>query len=197
MGFTCAVESFTFSSSEDREITSVTGAHLPNKTNDEIKILSLVPRSLDPSNPQLINFFPRNLGLFFKNIETIYISYVDITTITKEDFQFLGNLKSLTFHAIKIKRLDAGVFDYMPNLEELDFYQNHIDYVEKGTFDKLNKLTTLNLQMNSCFDGEASDRAYVLEIIEMIESFCAGTAESLALQLQARRNAQIMREKEN
>lgn len=151
-------------SSEDREVTKVTGTHEQGKTNSDVDTIY--------SDKNSLNFFPRNLEKFFNNLKTVYITASNISTLTKDDLQSLGGQleKLLLFHNGKLEVLVADVFDYSPNLKQIDLIFNAIKYVERGTFGKLQKLTYLRFYANTCHNSDSFND--VVNLIADIERKC-------------------------
>jgi hypothetical protein len=62
------------SSINNHEISEVQGQHLEGKFNDDVKFFK--------SNNKIVNFFPRGLTKYFKNVEEFEISYANLQIIT-------------------------------------------------------------------------------------------------------------------
>lgn len=163
-------------------VTSVNGTHLSGKTDDDVKYFH--------SNGKKTNFFPRQLGNFFKNLNKTFISHTDIKSLTKDDLQFLGgDLKTFAIYYTLIEWLEADVFEYTPNLETIYLHSNKIKYVERGTFDQLKQLSNVVFNNNPCIDVYAGDRSAVLKLIPQIEEKCTEIAESFPTTHRAEVNA--------
>lgn len=142
----------------------VNNNHLGNYHKDDVKYFF--------SNDVEINYFPRNIGKFFKNLKKIYISGAKIKSLVKTDLQFLGSdFKDLAIDSTEIEWLEVDVFEYTPNLQTIYLNNNKIIYVEDDTFINLAKLTKLTFK-NPCHDGNAVDRSAVLDLIPQIEQDC-------------------------
>lgn len=187
-GYTCDVQSYKFASSDDLMVVNVSGTHLTRQSNDDVKYF--YSNSVRP-----LNFFPRHIGKFFKNLRKIYIGGTNISTLSKDDLQFLSDdFRILAIHHAKIRWLEADVFDYTPNLEKVYLRNNQIQYVEKGTLNRLMKLNSLDLQYNHCGQDFASNRSAVLEFITRIEANCTEIPVSFPRELRAEieaKNSQI------
>lgn len=159
--------SLLVSSNDDREITEVEGQHLQGKSNSDVKAFY--------SNGNTVNYFPRGLTKFFKNIEKVQIAYGNLKEISKEDLKEFGDkLKVLIFQSNEIKIIDADLFIFNRNLEHISFAVNNIKQIGSGAFNGLQKLVKLELRENSCiFDSaEIMDPSNIAEIIKEVDEKC-------------------------
>lgn len=162
----CFVQSLKISSSNDRELTRVTGVHLPGKTNEDVVLFF--------SNGKTFNHFPKSINKFFKNVDNIFIKSANITELSKSDLQPFGTqLKAFGFENNILEVIESDLFDENPNLEWIFLENDKIKIVEKGAFDKLEKLTTLGFNNNPCHTGYRSTREGVVELIAAIERNCS------------------------
>lgn len=143
--YTCDVGNRRYNvSGSDTEITEIRGEHKIGKTDDDVKGI------YSPNGR--INFIPKDLIKFFKNIEHVWIGGTNIEVVTKEDFLKIGkNLKTIVLSSNKIKHIETGAFEGMENL------------------------TMLDLTENPCTSNEhiaREDHSKVLELIQSVEEKC-------------------------
>lgn len=164
-GYACQVSSVNCTSLHDCEVMSVTGKHEYGKSNHDVVYFY--------SNDKDFICFPKNLEVFFKNLDKISFSSTNISAITNSDLQPFGNrLKVLYFYYNKVEVIPADLFVNTRNLEEIYLQDNQIKHVEKGAFDKLHNLSTLYFKNNPCNSGVATNRSDVLNLVIQIESKC-------------------------
>jgi Leucine-rich repeat (LRR) protein len=115
--YTCNVGRKNNSNNDNSLITAVKTKHANGKTDDDVKGIY--------SPHGKINFIPKDLTKFFKNIEYIWIGGTDIKIIRKDDLkEFWPNLKILVLSSNKIKHIETGAFDGMENLVRLELNNN-------------------------------------------------------------------------
>lgn len=170
-GYCCDVQnSELITSKTDREISEVRGQHLSGRNNDDVKFFY--------SDNKKVNFFPRGLTKFFKNIETFQIADGKLQEITKEDLKEFGEkLKILLVYRNKIEVIEGDLFEFNKNLERIEIDLNKIIHIDSGTFDKLEKLHTIDFGPNPCVPSDKNDdirnnRPKVLELIRDVEKSC-------------------------
>mgnify|MGYP006385010691 FL=1 len=86
--YQCYVQSMTFSSKDDRSLTNITGFNQFNKTDSDVTSFIIAGKH--------VNFFPRSITKFFKNIQHVSIGFTYIEKLTKYDLQQFR--KKLTFN---------------------------------------------------------------------------------------------------
>lgn len=158
------MESYKAASSDDRTVTNVPGKHLKGFSSDKVSYFHALQKSF--------NFFPRNLGKFFKNIQRITIFPSNISTLESADLQSFPQLIFLFLDNNKLREIPRDLFKFNPKLEFLSLFSNKIQYVEKGAFASLKNLTTFYFNDNSCHSGAATNRTAVLNLIKEIEGKC-------------------------
>lgn len=169
-GYKCEVQNSVLITSEgDRTISEVRGQHLRGKTNDDVKYFISYSKQID--------FFPRGLTKFFKNIEIVEIRSSKLKEIIKEDLKEFGDkLKELMLYPCEIEVIQSDLFEFNRNLARFDINHNKIRHIGDKTFDGLEKLKTIFLSPNPCFPSESSnkhnDSSKVLQIIRDDVSKC-------------------------
>jgi len=167
-GYACEVLSINLASSDDSELTNVTGAHESGYSNDDVEYYF-------QNVATELKFFPQSITKFFKNVRDVTIRNTKITAITKEDLKIFGEqLRRLTFEKNNLEVIDADLFDYTPNLEYISLTNNKIKHVGSGIFNNLQKLTRLYYHDNPCTSDSdyAYNRAGVIKLIATLESRC-------------------------
>lgn len=144
-GYYCNVKNNEFITSRDnQEITEVRGQHLDGKTHDDVFTFVALNKKVD--------FFPRGLTNYFKNIKHIVIAKTNLQEITIDDLK-----------------------EFSDKLESFSCVQNKITFIEKNAFNGLEKLETLYLEDNPCtamYNRAHRERFRVLELISKVEESC-------------------------
>lgn len=143
-GYICDAQNpISITSKNDREISKVKGEHKREKNDNDVTVFT--------SFGNTINFFPRCLTKFFKNINYIRISNANLTEISKEDLKdFNENLKTLKLSYNQIEAIDGDLFEYNPNLGEIDFNMNKIVQIDTRAFSGIKNIKLLELSANPC-----------------------------------------------
>jgi hypothetical protein len=166
-GYDCTVQNTELITSKDhRTISEVRGQHLSGKNNDDVKLFY--------SDYKKVNFLPRGVTKFFKNIDTVWITSGNLQEISKDDLkQFGGNLKHLWLSQNQIKIIEGDLFEFNPNLREISFHSNKIVHIDSGAFDGLQKLRSeLNLYYNPCTRTLTSSINNPSEVIREVKKSC-------------------------
>ncbi|KAG5676525.1 hypothetical protein PVAND_006353 [Polypedilum vanderplanki] len=147
-------------------ITDVTGQHYENNTNDDVK--GIVSRRV-----RKLNYIPRNIEKFFKNIIAMDLSFSNIQAISQDDFKSFPNLEVLNLLENHITEILEDTFKYNLKLEIIILMDNDIYYIGSTTFNHLENLEILELTDNICISTYAMSKEEVLNITKMIqESEC-------------------------
>lgn len=164
-GYTCDVQAIKISSTDDCELTNVTGAHESGKANIDVLFFHTYAK----------NFFcfPKNLKNVFVNVDKIHFYQANFTTLTRSDLQPFGSqLKKFWFFGGDLEVIPAELFADTVNLEWIFLDDNKIKHVGKGTFTKLTKLTALCFRSNPCHSGYSFNRDGVVNLIAQVNNKC-------------------------
>jgi hypothetical protein len=123
-----------------------------------------------------VNYFPRGLTKFFKNLEIVYIYNGNLQEVSKNDLKEFGeNLKKLLLDHNEIRVIEGDLFEFSPNLNDIDLRSNKIVHIDLEAFDKLDELKSLHMEKNSCTSDDKKvvyGRSEVLELIRDVEKSC-------------------------
>ncbi|KAL7012093.1 hypothetical protein ACKWTF_014625 [Chironomus riparius] len=150
---------------ESATITSISGTHQSGKTNSDVDGFAVYSKT--------INYFPRGLETFFKNIKIIDISHCNLTEIHQEDLKLFPKLVEIYLHYNPLEVLEEGLFDFNPDLEFIYIWNNKIVHIATNVFDHLSKLRYLYLQEKTCIDKIAENSiSEVKNVIQAVKSQC-------------------------
>jgi len=68
---------------------------------------------------QTIQFFPKGLDKYFKNIKLIIIKSCQLKEIHQSDLKVFGDLVAFGLYDNEIEVIEAGLFDFNLNLEQI------------------------------------------------------------------------------
>jgi hypothetical protein len=143
--YRCVVQNdLNIISPEAAVVESVTGYHQGIKDNDQVIGFH--------SNKKNVQFIPKNLDKFFKNIKNIDIVYGRVKEIHQSDLKPFPKLVYCGFMDNDIEVIENDLFDFNPDLELVSFWNNQILIIGSAVFDKIPKLKWLYLDSNRCIN---------------------------------------------
>lgn len=127
---------------DERSVTSVTGAHEPGKTHDDVNQVFI-----DNQHSECI---PQGLSTFFENLLVLCVRNSHVSELHSNDLQGLSNLKILDLGFNKIDSIPANFFDETPNIEQISFLANKVKYVAIRILPELRYVTDFYMGGNKC-----------------------------------------------
>jgi len=156
-------KNLNINSPEDAVIANVSGTHMSGKTNDDVLAFH--------ADTKIIEYFPKGLERFFKNLKVFHMPRNQIKQITQSDLKPFPNLIYLEVHENNIKILEDGLFNNHPNMKVVWFNVNKIFHVGKNVFNNMNKITYLGFGSNQCVNTNVeSNAAKVIELVESLKT---------------------------
>lgn len=141
--YTCEVYAIESICVCDHVVTEIFGNHIGGRSNDDVVSFY--------SYYNQLNFFPRNLHRFFKNLKQIKIYHGGITKISQEDFAPFGsNLEVVNLAYNQIEVIEENTFKFNPNITEINLEGNKIRKIFGRPFLKLSNLRTVSFLGNDC-----------------------------------------------
>jgi Leucine-rich repeat (LRR) protein len=146
-------------------VTGVSGNHASGKTNDDVKAIYIVNQPLD--------FIPRDVNKYFKNIQGLLMRETKVKFISKFDLQQFPELRSFYINGNPIEAVDGDLFSFTKKLSYVDLGSNKITSVGANLFSDLKDLRALYFYGNSCLSGYAHDNpTAALELSKRIVQAC-------------------------
>lgn len=97
----------------------------------------------------VMEFIPNCIFQTFAYLEILRVHATDFKTLTPNDLENAGELRSLWIFGNKqFNNLEANLFVAAPNLEHIDLTNNNIENIHRKTFSGLKKLQVLQLFEN-------------------------------------------------
>jgi len=153
---------------ESAQISGIRGTHKSLKGNDDVIGFYGVYET--------INFFPKGLEKFFKNIKVINIQECQLKEIHQSDLKVFPNLVYLYLHGNEIEVIEEGLFDFNPNLEFVGFRESKIIHIDPNVFDHLTKLSYFWFGYVPCVKQDtANSIEKVQEAIKIVKSNCSSS----------------------
>ncbi|KAL7035926.1 hypothetical protein ACKWTF_008626 [Chironomus riparius] len=122
------------------------------------------------SNGKNVQYVPKNLDKYFKNIKNIDIVHGRVKGIHQSDMKPFPKLVYCGFMDNDIEILENDLFDFNPDLQLVSFWNNKILIIRAAVFEKLPKLTWLYLDLNRYInmrsEGEVSLTKYIIRHVK-------------------------------
>lgn len=153
---------------EEVYIDTLSGTHADGKTNDNDIHFFIDSKS--------IQYFPRGMEKFFKNLKGIIIWHTLLKEIHQEDLKPYPNLNNLYLSDNDIEIIEDGLFEYNLDLEVIIFEKTKLIHIGPTVFSHLTKLTTLFFNGNKCTNlYSVKDRALTLKVITGVRNSCVSS----------------------
>jgi len=153
---------------ESADISSVNGIQEGSKSNDDVLGFYALSRT--------IQFFPKGLNKFFKNIKMITISSCQLKEIHQSDLKVFPDLVYFDLESNEIEVIEAGLFDFNPNLQLVGIQESKIIHIDPNVFDHLNKLSNFWFYSVPCVDQTISNsKEMVQEVLKIVTSNCSNS----------------------
>jgi Leucine rich repeat len=150
-------------------VTGVSGSHASGKTNDDVKAIRIEHQALD--------FIPRDVNKYFKNIQGLFMLYTKVKFISKFDLQQFPELRFFYINNNLIEFLDDDLFAYTTNLRLVALDSNKITSVGANLFSGLKDLRTLWFLSNPCLSEYVYDNpTAALNLSKRVVQACPVTA---------------------
>lgn len=136
-------------------------------------------KSLQIKN-QIVNFVPKNIAIFFPELEELEITNSSLEWIEQVNIRELTNLKKLNLEKNKLEILEKDLFDFNKKLETVNISENKLQFLHKNIFYKLTNLRSIDIEDNICTRSfYNNDKYYFLRsneyrdhIINQLNSYC-------------------------
>ncbi|XP_070491638.1 leucine-rich repeat-containing protein 15-like [Chironomus tepperi] len=164
----CELENnLNITSPDSAAITSVTGKHNDERTNDDVVGFD--------SRHKCMNHFPQGLDKYFKMLLSIVIYYGGIKEIHQSDLKPFPYLVNLYLENNEIEYLEAGLFDFNPHLQGVSFLDNKITNMDGSVFDNLYTLKNIWLDNNMCINlNSTGTLEEAKKVIDQAKTLCSG-----------------------
>jgi len=153
---------------ESAQISSISGTHSHSKIDDDVGVFW--------ASSIIINFFPKDLLKFFKNLKGIIIYSCQLKEIHQADLKPFVNLISIRLQTNSIEIIEEGLFDYNPHLELVEFNEPNIIHIDANVFDNLSQLKYFWFQQVPCIAKNVDNsRDNVLGAIRALKNQCVSS----------------------
>jgi len=163
---------------ESAEISRISGTHKSSKSNNDV----IGFRAYGIT----IQFFPKGLNKFFKNLKMINIQSCQLKEIHQSDLKVFPKLVYLKLQSNDIEVIEEGLFDFNSNLEYIEFFESKIIHIDPNVFDHLNNLRYFHFFFVRCVGLRISNsKLQVQNALRVVKSKCTNS-EFLSLDNQIR-----------
>ena len=165
--YLCSVQNSVNIVSRDAvQIDSISGQHQAGFNNDKVEVVDVFQKGP-------INYFPRGLTNFFKNLKGIRIESTGLKEIHQSDLKDYSKLVALWFFGNDLEVLEENLFEFNPNIEWISLGANKITHIDPFVLAKLIKLKTLYLFSNPCINVLAENNpTEVQSVIKTAQHQC-------------------------
>jgi Leucine-rich repeat (LRR) protein len=162
----CKVQnSVLITSKTNRDVSGIGDTFEIGKSDKDVKYFEAIGIT--------VNFFPRGITKFFKNIDNVWVNSAELKEISKDDLkQFGEKLKVLNLFSNEIEVIEGDLFEFSPNLESINFSYNKIFHIDSGAFDGLKYLEDFHLGGNRCTSAVDTSNSHYSEAIREAEKSC-------------------------
>lgn len=164
LNYQCQTEPFNVDSSQ--YVTSISGEHLPDKTNDDVIAIHI-------ANCTNLAYIPKGLLEVFPNLIGIYLDACGILSLTGTE---LNEYPQLRLFALELSSLDyvpGNLFAQTPDMVLVSFADNKINGIGWNLLSNLNKLSEAYFENNICTNKNAGTIEEIPELIETLNSDCS------------------------
>lgn len=161
--YRCDVNNLNISSI-DGDVEKINGIHETEHSNANVLLLKI--------EQQRMPNIPKNLNIFFPNLEGLIIDSSHLEILGKADLRGFPKLRFLYIGHNRIEKLDEGLFEGTPNIEWLVFINNFTKRISHNILLPLSKLSFANFQRNTCVNKKASNQQEIELLKKEIEIKC-------------------------
>jgi len=153
---------------ESAEISEISGGNWYLQSNDDVLGFYAISRT--------IQFFPKGLDKFFKNLKLIHISSCQLKEIHQSDLKVFPNLVCLHLIYNQIEIIEEELLDFNPNLEAVAIQEPRIVHIDPNVFDHLTKLSYFWFYYVPCIDKNIYNwKEKVQEVLKVVKSNCSNS----------------------
>jgi Leucine rich repeat len=158
---------------EGNVLVEVSGSHMTEKTNSDVKTITV------QYQVNLLQM-PKNIETFFPNLIRIQFWNGNISSISVDDLKAFPNLQVLSFGVNLLTSLDGNLFIYNPKLQWISFSGNKITNVGYDLLLGLDELRTVNFNFNTCINKFASTPSQLIELKNLLRTSCPSLVSTQA-----------------
>lgn len=153
-------------------VMEVSQDHQQSRTNGDVLGVRI-------QSQRNVRIFPRNIGYFYTNLESLGIKSTSIDSISSDDLMSFGNLKAFDFYNNKLQTVSGDLFVNNPLLQHVSFGKNPLELVTPETFERLKNLQSLYLVDSKCInEGAQDDQQRVFDMLNRVAYFCDPNSNS-------------------
>ncbi|CAG9811682.1 unnamed protein product [Chironomus riparius] len=152
---------------DEVQIESITGDHMSGKSDDS---------DIHFHISKQIQYFPRGLEKFYKNLKGIIIWHSQLKEIHQDDLKPYPDLNNLYLSGNGIEIIEDGLFDYNPDIKVIIFENTKLFHISPTAFNNLANLKTLFFNGNICTNlYSVQNRAVTLKVIKGVKNSCTSS----------------------
>lgn len=156
---------------DGHNVIGVTQNHLSGKSNADVATLHVIDQAVDR--------IPTNIGVFFENLQMIFIASTTLKSISKKDFQPFPKLRRLSLYNTIIEKVYGDTLMYLPLLERFDLQDSTLTNVGPGLLQHTAVLTSVSFSGNLCVSSSATNATEVAALSRELAFKCPPTVEMI------------------
>lgn len=149
---------------ESTMLEKVTGDHLSQYTNEDVRSLLITDQDLP--------FFPEGITAAFVNLKILSYDKANLLSINAQDLMQFPQLELLILNGNNLPYLESELFMYTPLLRLLYLDNDQIQHIGEGLLDNFVQLQQFSIGWNPCIHKFAFSRAEVIEIAPQLSVLC-------------------------
>jgi archaellum component FlaC len=163
----CEVASMNFSDNSTH-VTEVSGIHLSEMTNSDVKMIYFSYVNCLQLN---LTTIPKGFTNFFPNLIGLQINNCPITSLNGDELEDYPNLEYYVHYQTNLTRISGRFFAPTPKMKAMYFRSNKIQHVG-GLLDNLEDLEYADFYTNVCINRAALSRSQLPGLIEALRQNC-------------------------
>lgn len=170
INYQCQTQPFNVDTSQ--YVTSISGVHIENKTNDDVIAIHI-------SNCKNLSYIPKGLLHIFPNLIGIYLDGCGILSLNGTELNEYPQLKLFALELSPLYYVPGNFFAHNPDMLLISFVDNKINATGRNLLSNLNNLTEVYFEDNICINGNATVMEEIPEFNEKLNRDCSIASEIL------------------
>jgi hypothetical protein len=169
--YTCHVMSIDFS--DETELASYTGSHHQEKSNNDVKMLSIgfYGGKVDQP-PSALPLIPKETSKTFPNLIGVNFKDFNILPLTGDELKDFPDFEWILIMDTNLERIPGNLFAENRYVKLMNFENNKIKRVGDGLLDKLYTPKVIKFLNNVCIHKRWSTPDLISDIKEVLKDQC-------------------------
>lgn len=151
-------------------VTSVTGIHLANKTNNDVAAIHI-------SKCNDLTYIPKGLVNVFPNLIGVYLQGCGISSLNGTELIEYPLLQLFALELSPLQHVPGNLFEHNPDIFFVSFTDNTIRSTGRELLTNLDKLSEIYFENNTCISANVTTMQGVPGFIEKLNNQCSFASE--------------------